>query len=592
MPLYGLRYLREEAKELERFVRDDLPYLDFQETLNFYNNLRKNPVQIREDYCFLACNDRFFLLTSILGRRDAMHPWVFDRCREVEQEPDGCLDLWARYHYKSSIGTFAGIIQEIIRDPEITICIFSHTGDIAADFLKQVKRELENNIRLQQMFPDVFFENPTLESTWWNEKGLIVKRKGNPKEATVEAWGLVDAQPTGKHFNLLVYDDVVVPKSVTTPEMIAKTTKAWELSDNLGVGEATRKWHFGTRYNFGDTYQQLIDRRIFKVRLYPATHNGKADGKPVFMSQRQWDHVKKTQRSTYPAQMLQNPNAGGEAMFELKWLKPYDIRPALLNIYIMVDPSGGKKKNSDRTAMCVIGIDVHGNKYFLDGFRHRMKLSERWERLKYLYKKWSNTPGVQFVFVGYEKYGMQSDTEYFAEQMQRDKIEFAIEELNWSGPEVNSKADRIKRLQPDIEGTDTAMYFPDIVYHPGIGMCRWKYNEPFNQLDFEPCEVQNQIKRDDGKVIAMPGGILQTKNQILMDRIGTPWRKAQAIKRIDENGAPYDVTIAFFEEMRFAPHNIGHDDLIDAAARLYDMKPARPVAMVSTKIQVVEERYR
>jgi hypothetical protein len=47
-------------------------------------------------------------------------------------------------------------------------------------------------------------------------------RQSNPKEATVEAHGLVDGQPTGAHFRLRIYDDVVTLESVTTPEQVKK----------------------------------------------------------------------------------------------------------------------------------------------------------------------------------------------------------------------------------------------------------------------------------------------------------------------------------------------------------------------------------
>lgn len=402
----------------------------------------------------LCREDLFFLLTVACKRRDVNHPWVYDRCREVEAEPNGRLDLWAREHFKSTIITFGKSIQDILNDPNITIGIFSHTRPIAKAFLKQIKTELEQNTFLKKRFPEILYEDPQKESPRWSlDEGIRVKRTDNPKEETVEAWGLVDGQPTSKHYRLMVYDDVVTRESVTTPEQIKKTTEAWELSLDLGAqGGAAR--YIGTRYHANDTYKTMMDRGSVIPRIYPATHNGKMDGEPVLLSKEALMKKRRDQGPyTFSCQQLQDPVADKAMGFKEEWLKFYEkVKTDGWNIYIVVDPASKKKKTNDYTVILVIALGHDGNYYLIDGVRDRMNLGQRTSKLFQFHREYRP------IAVGYEQYGMQSDIEHIEYVMEHENYRFNITELG--GP--LAKEDRIQKLVPIFE--QHRFYLPKQLY--------------------------------------------------------------------------------------------------------------------------------
>jgi predicted phage terminase large subunit-like protein len=409
----------------------------------------------------LGKKDRFFLLTWILNRKDMDRDWLYARCREVEAAPDGYLDLWAREHYKSTIITFGGVIQEIVRDPEITIGIFSHTKPVAKTFLVQIKTELETNVRLKAAYPEIFHKNPSKEArTWSEDKGIVVKRKSNPKESTVEANGLVEGMPVGRHYRLMVYDDVVTQESVTTPEQIEKTTQAWELSGFLGQVEGGRRWHIGTRYHFNDTYKTILDREAAIPRVYAATADGTPSGVPVLISP---ESLEKTRREKGPyvfaCQYLLNPVADDAQGFKREWIRFYEdaVEWKGMNRYICVDPANEKKKNSDFSVFWVLGLAPDNNIYVLDCVRDRVNLTERADILFALHRQYK--PNA----TAYEKYGKDSDIQHFEDRMRRENYRFSITPVGG----VTRKEDRIRRLVPLFE--QGRVYLPEVMLRNSDG---------------------------------------------------------------------------------------------------------------------------
>ena len=570
--------------EVAAFIEEVREYR-FEVAAEFYD--RFTPKMTASELALLGCNDRYFLLTWLCNRRDAVHRWLYERCREVEKNPDGRIDLWSREHYKTTLIGFAGVIQEILCDPEITIGIFSHTSSASRKLLGQIKRELESNEKLLRLYPDLLWRDAKERkhaASWSESTGITVKRQSNPKELTVEAHGLIDSMPTGRHFRLMLFDDVITQNEVTNSEMIAKVAERFQLADNLGQAEGSRRQIVGTRYSYGDYYGEMLAGGIAIARIHPATDDGTPDGNPVFWTRETWERKKRIQRTTMAAQLLQNPLAGKEQTFRVPWLKPYYVRPRLMNVYIMGDPSHGHNKTSDRTAIVAVGIDSEGidagsNKYLLDGHCHRMQLQERWARTRDLHKRWSNMPGVNFVKVGWERYGLQSDLDYFLERMAIERYSFPIEELNWTGERGGeSKKYRVGRLEPDFR--DGNFFVPWKVWHPRVAPKLDADGNPILLTDGLPDlgpGVARWFLKDGDDDIHLEAIKCPHAEERRCKSAGENWRVMDdGLRRLDEDKNIYDLTRVFFEEYRRFPL-AAHDDLIDAMSRIHDMEPSRAV---------------
>lgn len=446
---------------------------------------KKGPDQVVAAMRQLCQHDLYYLLCYVIGARlpaEGEKPthtkmyqlfnsgplyrrdWLFERCKEIQNNPNGYIDLWAREHFKTTIITIALTIQDILCDPEITIGVFSFNNKEAKKPYLVIKRELEDNQALKDLFPDILYQNPQEESPKWTEdQGLIAKRKGNPRNATLQAFGLTDGtNPAGSHFMIRVYDDIITEKHVGNPDMIKKALEIWRLSLNCGsidvvdrYGESDIERYIGTRYHFNDPYREIMEIGAAKPRIYPGTDDGTPTGKPVMFTQKQLDKRRLQGPYQFSCQILQNPVADEAQGFMEEWLQyamPTREQWHEYNIYLLCDPAGEKKKENDYTVILVIGLGPDGNYYLLDGIRDRLNLTQRTDQVFRLREKYRP------LGVGYEKYGKDSDVEHIEYCMNQKNRRFVITKLGGG----TGKRDRIKKLIPLFE---TGRFFiPPVLY--------------------------------------------------------------------------------------------------------------------------------
>jgi hypothetical protein len=386
----------------------------------------------------LGEEDLFFLLYFVLDCQFLNTAFHVPKIYEVQEDNSRTLDLWAREHGKTTIITYGLLIWKVLKDPNITIGIFSHTRSIAKGFLRRIKIAFETNQRLIKAWPHVVYENPEKDSQKWSEEdGIVLKRTTVVPEATIEAWGLTDNMPTSKHFSEIHYDDIETERSVTTPEQIEKTKEAFRMSHNLGKLGGTMRV-IGTIYHYHGLNQKLLEGGEWKVRYYPGEDD---NGNPTYWPKEVVIQKRKDMGPyVYSTQILLKPVTAENQTFDPKWITHFKNISGT-NYYIICDPAGSKHKKSDSTVFWVVAVDGFKNKFVVDGIRDKLNLGERWRALKSLVIKWRP------MNVGYEQYGLMSDVDYFKEKMAEEGCYFNLVKLQG----IVSKTDRISVLVPEFE---------------------------------------------------------------------------------------------------------------------------------------------
>lgn len=412
-------------------------------------------------YRYLVTEDLFFLVYFVLGWKGANHPFVVQACRELQQGPKNMtLDLWGREHGKSTIITVGETIQDILNFPEMTNAIFSYSRSKALDFLRSIKLSLEKSSFLKDLFPDILYANPEREADKWGEEsGLIVKRQSNKTAATLEAWGLIEGMPTGKHFDRRKYDDIVTFDNANSPDQTAKVIDAFKMSHNLGTDGGTHRV-IGTPYHYGDAINWLRELKKddgsprYHHRLKPTLEGGEPSGAPVFLSPERIAELRLDEQEFY-SQHLLDPTPRVNRKFNpemLREVNPHDL-PKKLYKFITVDAAGHnvKKNRGDSWAILCLGVEPvmddigASNIYLIDAVIERMEEHQACDAIVAMYKR-----NGRIEKIGVEKVAMTSTEVHVANALRAAGKHVSLETgtLELLRPGGRSKEERIiKNLQ-------------------------------------------------------------------------------------------------------------------------------------------------
>lgn len=403
---------------LEFTPLEDCPYkYDY---LEIFRQIANGSLDAKSTYKALILDDLFFIVYFVMSVKVANHPFVVRACLEVDEGPQtNTLDLWAREHFKSTILTMAKVIQSHCRQPDRCIAIFSHTRPIAKGFLRGIKQVYQTSSMLKECFPETFYQDPEKESPKWSEDDGLQLKGHSPsrREASLEAWGLIEGMPTSKHFDERIYDDVETGDLVGNPDIVKKLRAAYDLSQNLGTLNGTHRV-VGTYYTHEGLLTYLRDKEkpngepLYTLRLKPGTVDGTEEGIPVLLSQERWDELRSGDKYVFNCQQLLDPSPQGARKLESRYftrIAPISI-PNNLRRYILVDPAGDSKDGrGDAWAIGCFAVDSNTDQigastiYLMDLVAQPMRHEQAIEEIVRMYLR----NGV-VQCIGVEKVGLST----------------------------------------------------------------------------------------------------------------------------------------------------------------------------------------
>lgn len=388
-----------------------------------------------------------------------------DLCRFLQHDPTKFkLILMPRYSFKSHLATIGKTLWDLARHDSLRILFCCDTNEKAEGFLEGVKNHIEGKLPTST-FRAVF-------GAWdidpkqgvWNQREIVIRpRRVAQVEPSIETAGL-ESSKTGKHYDIIIFDDLVSEKNVTTPELIEKVKDVYRKSLSILKPDGEVRM-LGTRWHFGDLYGAILAQederarqgqpKVFSTYIRHADVHGAYPFAKIGLTKEFLRHQHAEQGSyVFSCLYQQSPTDDATALFKLANFAFYDPvlrfdRRWLRSLFLTccIDPAISERGAADDTAITVVGTDQDLTMHLLDVTAGHLLPDQLIEEVFRLHEQWV------FRVVGLE-------TNAFQKMLKRDMERrfalarrsnpgfqfFHIEEF--TGTSVNTKDLRIRALQP------------------------------------------------------------------------------------------------------------------------------------------------
>lgn len=355
----------------------------------------------------------------------AIHEELITWWGRQEAKPNQ-LVLLPRGHMKSKLVAYRAAWW-ITKFPETTICYLSATADLAEKQLLQIKQILDSPI-YRRYWPDMINPEEAKREKWAVAEIAVDhprRKTEGVRDPTVKAVGIT-SNFTGFHADVVILDDMVVPKNAYTTEGRAKVSSAYSQLASI-ENPGALEWAVGTRYHPKDIYDTMLNIRaeyfseetgelteeteIYEVFQRVVETEGeflwprqtRPDGKKFGFDQNVLAQIrgKYVDTTQFYAQYYNNPNSAENAPVDPSKFQYYEkkhltneegdwyINGRRLNIFASIDFAFSLSKKADSTALVTIGVDHLGNYYVLDIDRFKTdRISEYFNHIVQAQQKW------------------------------------------------------------------------------------------------------------------------------------------------------------------------------------------------------------